>query len=131
MIGLDTNVLVRYLTQDDAAQAVLATRLVESMSKEQPGFVSLLVLVELVWVLESCYSADGDKIATVVETMLRTDGLVVARAKVVWQALRQFRRKAGDFADTLIAQLAQDAGCTSVQTFDKGAAGRAGMTLLS
>lgn len=131
MTGLDTNVLVRYLTQDDPGQSARASRLIESFTPDRPGFVSLVVLVETVWVLESCYGADAAKIGEVVETLLRIAGLLVAHAKVVWQALHEFRQQAGDFSDTLITRIAKDAGCTSVQTFDKGAAKRSGMMLLA
>lgn len=131
MIGLDTNVLVRYLAQDDARQSPQATRLVESLTGADPGFVSHVVLAETVWVLESCYGADARKIVEVIETLLRIVGLRVDRADIVWQALREFKQRLGDFPDVLIAEIARSAGCTSVQTFDQGAAKRAGMTLLT
>ena len=90
-----------------------------------------MVLAETIRVLESCYGADAVKIGEVVETLLRTGSLLVANAKVAWQALRAFRQQAGDFSDTLIAQIARDAECTRVQTFDKGATKRSGMVLLA
>lgn len=130
MIGLDTNVLVRYLAQDDARQSPLASRLVESLTNADPGFVSHVVLAETVWVLESCYDADTSKIAEVIETLLRSEGLNIDRAEVVWRALREFRQRLGDFPDVLIAELARHAGCTSTHTFDEGAARRADMTLI-
>lgn len=130
MIGLDTNVLVRYLAQDDARQSPLATRLVESLTGANPGFVSHVVLAETVWVLESCYAADASKVAEVVEILLRIEGLLIDRAELVWQALRGFKQQQGDFPDMLIARLARHAGCISTHTFDKGAARRAGMTLI-
>ncbi len=130
MIGLDTNVVVRYLTQDDAKQAAVATRLVESLSPAEPGFVSHVVLVETVRVLESCYDADAAKLAEVLETLLRIGSIVVERAEVVWRALRQFRQGGGDFSDALVLSLAQEAGCTKTVTFDQLAAKRNGMTLL-
>lgn len=131
MIGLDTNVLVRYLAQDEPKQAALATRLVESLTTDEPGFVSHVVLAEGVWVLESCYAADPARIAHVIDTVLRTSGIVVERAESVWRALRQFKQHQGDFANTLIAVSARDAGCRATYTFDKGAAKRSGMTLLA
>lgn len=131
MIGLDTNVLVRYLAQDHAKQSALATRLVESLTRVEPGFVSHVVLAETVWVLESCYAADAAKIAEVIETLLHIEGLVVDQAEVAWQALREFKHQRGNFSDVLIARVARHAGCTTVQTFDKGAARRSGMTLLA
>ena len=131
MIGLDTNVLVRYLAQDDAKQAAAATRLVESLTAAEPGFVSQVVLVESVWVLESCYEVDAARIGTVIETLLRLESIRVERADVVWRALRRFRGSGGDFPDALVAEVAADAGCRTVYTFDRGAVKRAGMTLLA
>lgn len=130
MIGLDTNVLVRYLVQDDPTQSRHAARLIESMTVASPGFISQVVLVETVWVLESCYDADAGKIVEILETLLRIGSLVVERADVVWRALHQFRQDGGDFSDALIMATASDAGCTAVHTFDKIAVKRSGMTLL-
>ena len=130
MIGLDTNVLVRYLAQDDAKQTPLATDLIESLTADGPGFVSHVVLVETVWVLESCYSADAGRIAQVVETLLHVESLVVDEADVVWRALRQFKHAGGDLADALVAALARRAGCRETYTFDRGAAKRFDLTLL-
>ena len=72
MIGLDTNVLVRYLTQDDKAQAAAATRFIEkTLTPETPGFISLVALVEVVWVLETCYHCTRQDIAAIIERLLR------------------------------------------------------------
>lgn len=131
MIGLDTNVLVRYLAQDDEQQSLMASRLLESLSREQPGFVSLVVLVETVSVLEACYRADAAKVAEVVRMLLRADSLVLAQAGVVSRALHEFETQHGDFSDTLITQLALQVGCSSVQTFDAEAAKRSGMALIA
>ncbi len=130
MIGLDTNVLVRYLVQDDPKQAALASDLVESLSSEAPGFVSHLVLAETVWVLESCFDAGTEKIAQMLETLLRVDGIVIEQPELVWRALRRMHQDRGDFSDTLITVLAGHAGCDVVYTFDRVAAKRSGMTLL-
>lgn len=131
MIGLDTNVLVRYMAQDEPIQTALATQLLESLTADDPGFVLHVVLAETVWVLESCYAADPARIQQVVDTLLRSSGIVVERADTVWRALRQFKQSGGDFADTLIAASARDTGCRAIYTFDKGAAKRSGMTLLA
>jgi predicted nucleic-acid-binding protein len=130
MIGLDTNILVRYLAQDDPIQTALANRLVESLTDAAPGFVSLVVLVETVWVLESCYGADAGKIAQIVETLLHVGNFKVEQAQTIWRSLRRFKADGDDFSDTLIAALARDKGCRLVYTFDKAAAKRAGMDLL-
>lgn len=83
MIGLDTNVLVRYLAQDEPKQAALATQLVESLTTDEPGFVSHVVLAETLWVLESCYAADPARVQQVVDALLRTSGIIVDRAESV------------------------------------------------
>lgn len=127
MIGLDTNVLVRYLAQDDRAQAAVATTLIENRcSIESPGFVGLVVLTEVVWVSESSYGASRTEIAEIVKRMLSIRQLVVQDAEVVWQALRQFESGRADFADCLIHRSAAAAGCDKTMSFDR----RAGMTLL-
>lgn len=130
MTGLDTNVLVRYLTQDDPQQTPLATQLIESLSVDAPGFVSHVVLVETAWVLESCYDADAARVATVVETLLSVESILVDQAEVVWRALRQTKQAGGDFPDALVSALARHAGCETVYSFDRGATKRFGMTLL-
>jgi predicted nucleic-acid-binding protein len=92
VIGLDTNVIVRYLAQDDRAQAALATRLIEAaLTPEKPGFVSLIVLAELAWVLEDCYELDRKEISMLIESLLRVKQLKVQDADTAWQALRLYR----------------------------------------
>ncbi|MDO9482867.1 MAG: type II toxin-antitoxin system VapC family toxin [Polaromonas sp.] len=134
MIGLDTNVLVRYLAQDDAKQAARATRLIEKeLSVATPGFISLVVLVELCWVLQKLYSATPVELATTLEDLLGTPQFRIERRDVVQAVLRQLNSaKAGKagFADVLIAQLAESEGCTRTMTFDKLAVRLSGMTLL-
>ena len=130
MIGLDTNVLVRYLAQDDPKQTAAATRLLGSLSVASPGFVSQVVLAETVCVLQSRYAADASQIGQVVETLLRTEVIRVERADVAWRALRRFRQDQGDFPDALVAELARAAGCKQIYSFDRGAVKRSGMTLL-
>ncbi len=135
MIGLDTNVLARYLAQDDAGQAALATRLIETeLSTKQPGFISLVVVAELCWVLSRLYSATMDELAGTLEDLLNTPKFRVERRAVVQAAIRRFKagnkRKAG-VVDALIAQIAESEGCTHTVTFDRAAVRGAGMTLLS
>ncbi len=128
MIGLDTNVIVRYITQDEPAQSAKATALIESLSGDSPGFITLVSVVELVWVLASCYRATKDQISDVVETVLRTKELAVERAAIVWQALHVYRRSSkADFADCLIERSAHAAACDYTVTFDRQAVSAAGM----
>ena len=131
MIGLDTNVLVRYIMQDDARQSALATRLVESRSVESPGFVPLVSVVELAWVLSSAYALDRGQVVQAFESLLRTKEIAVERAEIVWKALRVFRTANADFADCLIERSAAVAGCDRTMTFDRGAAKSCGMTLVT
>jgi predicted nucleic-acid-binding protein len=131
LIGIDTNVLVRYIAQDDAAQARKATTLIERECTEAaPGFVGVVALVELVWVAESCYGATRDDVARMVRQVLGTKQLVVQDAQTVWQALRLFEQGKADFADYLIERSAAAAGCERTATFDRDAA-KAGMQLLA
>jgi predicted nucleic-acid-binding protein len=131
MIGLDTNVLVRYIMQDDAKQSALATHLVESLSVESPGFVPLVSVVELAWVLSSAYELDRDQVAQAFESLLRTKEIAVERAEIVWKALRVFQGTNADFADCLIECSAAAAGCARTMTFDRGAVKACGMTLVT
>lgn len=127
MIGLDTNVLVRYVTQDDPIQSAKASELIESLTTASPGFISLVSVVELVWVLQSCYQSAKSDVVTVLETLLRTRELIVEHAEVIWQALRRFVANKADFADCLIERCAHAAGCEYTATFDLNAAKAAGM----
>lgn len=130
MIGLDTNVLVRYVTQDDPVQSPRANELIESLTSFTPGFVSLVSVVELVWVLQSCYQSARSDVVTVLETLLRTRELTVEHAEIIWQALRRFTASNADFADCLIERCAHAAGCDYTATFDLSAAKSAGMKRL-
>ena len=131
MIGVDTNVLVRYIAQDDLVQSKKATALIETeCSEANRGFVGLIVLVEVIWVAESCYAASRDDVAKIVRQLLDTRQLIVQEAESVWQALRSFESTKSDFADCLIERLASTAGCTKTVTFDKKAT-KVGMTLLT
>lgn len=130
MIGLDTNVLVRYIMQDDAKQSPKATALIESLSPDNPGFITLVSVVELYWVLTSCYDLSGHQVKQALEVLLRTKQIIVDRADQVLRALRVFDDGKADFADCLIERTAVSAGCEQTMTFDVGAAKHAGMTLI-
>lgn len=130
MIGIDTNVLVRYIAQDDPSQSKKASALIErECSEVSPGFVGLVVLVEVVWIAESCYHATREDVARMVRQILGSRQLVVQDAETVWQALRLFEQGRSDFADCLIERSASAAGCSRTVTFDKDAA-KSGMSLL-
>ena len=130
MSGLDTNVLVRYIMQDDAKQSLKANRLIESLSADNPGFISIVSVIELFWVLTSCYQLSHVQVTQALETMLRTKSFVIERPGQVARALSMFKGGKTDLADCLIHYSAVDAGCTDTMTFDVSAAKHAGMTLV-
>ncbi len=131
MIGLDTNVVIRYLAQDDETQSPIATRFVSRLSREQPGFVSSVVLAEITWVLSRAYKASHDDIARAVEGLLRSTELIVENAEAAYRALGIYQAStSAEFADALIAQTAALAGARETVTFDRSAAAELGMRLL-
>lgn len=131
MIGIDTNVLVRYIAQDDKVQSGRATSFIErECDAAAPGFVGLVVLVEVVWVCESNYGATRGEVADIVRRILSIRQLRVQDAETAWKALRLFESSKADFADCLTERSARAAGCEGVMTFDRQAS-RIGMTLLA
>ena len=114
----------------DAAQSSKANALVESLTVDDPGYVTQVALIEVVWVLGSLYAADRADIAKVVETLLRTRELVIESAETVWKALRLFASSKADFADCVIERTRHDAGCEYTATFDAKAAKTAGLRLI-
>lgn len=131
MTGLDTNILVRYITQDDPDQAALATRFIEeSCSKQSPGFINHIVLCELVWVLRRCYKVEEQQAMQIIEHILRTVQFQVQDPQIVWKALNLTRRGKADFADCLISQINMAGGCDTTVTLDRAAAEINNITLL-
>jgi len=132
VIGIDTNVLVRYLAQDDPKQSAVATRFIEgSLSVEHPGFVSMITLCEIAWVLAESYGADRKHIREIVERLLATKQLVIERTELVWKALRAWEGVPADFSDALIGQIAIAHGSEKTVTFDRTAARLPGFELLA
>lgn len=130
MIGLDTNILVRYLTQDDPLQSPQATKVIEQrLTEETPGFVSIVAMVETVWVLERAYRLPAQRIAAAVERMLQTDVLVIENEQEVFAAMIALKEGQGSFADSVIAGLGAKVGCSCTLTFDHKAARLRGLEL--
>jgi len=122
VIGLDTNILVRYLTQDHPLQAAKAREIVERrLTEEKPGFVSIVAMVEIVWVLERAYGLRPHQIVGAVERMLQTDVLVVENEQEVFTAMIALKEGRGSFADAVILALGARVGCSSTLTFDRKA----------
>ena len=120
MIGLDTNVLVRYLMQDDAAQARLAAAAIESAAvRGERLHVSTITLCELVWVLESAYEQTRADVARALEQIVRTADFDLEHADHVRKAVERYRSTPADFADALIGLMNEAAGCEHTLTFDR------------
>jgi predicted nucleic-acid-binding protein len=130
MIGLGTNVVVRYLTQDDPVQTVAATRLMDSLTPHSPGFLSLAVVAELVWVLRGPYRFQKKDIQHVLETLLLSKELVVESSEIGSQALRRFAASRAEFADCLIERCGHAAECEYTATFERNASREAGMRMI-
>lgn len=131
MIGLDTNVLIRYVVEDDDAQTIAAERVVEALTNDEPGFVSLVALAEVARVLKNVYRLPQDEILPIVDGMLSAEGLRLQQADVVKRAVRAARATSVDFSDALISTIGAAAGCDTTVTFDRAAAELDGMTLLT
>lgn len=122
MIGLDTNILVRYLAQDDPVQSPKATEILERrLTEENPGFIGIVAMAETVWVLERRYGLSDDEIAASVELMLESDVFVVENEREVFTAMIALKEGRGSFADALIGALGARAGCMTTLTFDRKA----------
>jgi predicted nucleic-acid-binding protein len=130
MIGIDTNVLVRFFAEDDQAQCQRAEGLLQRLSPMEPGFVSLVSLVELAWVLRSQYRLTRTQLIVCIETLLNSPELVLESQTAVVQSLRRFASAKADFADCLIERSCHATGCRETVTFDVDASRFAGMKLL-
>lgn len=130
MIGLDTNVLVRFLTQDDPEQSACANSLFADLSEDRQGWVSLVTLAELHWLLTRTYQVARPEVIDILQGLLETQEVLVEQPDVVRRALGRAVSGA-DFSDALIAEGGFAAGCEHTVTFDRRAAAKAGMSLLS
>ncbi len=131
MTGIDTNVLIRFIAQDDPVQSPAATRFMSSLNAEQPGFISSVVLAEISWVLLRRYRLSRTEIAQSIHDLLETAELIVENSGCAHRALAVYNAGTSvEFADALIAEIASWAGADETVTFDKVAAAQAGMKLL-
>ena len=131
MIALDTNVLVRYLVNDDTRQAEAARSLLAELTAERPGFVCREVVVELVWVLQRAYGFSRDRIAKVLEELIATRELAFEAGDDVARAALNCRRGGAGFSDLMIAAAARRGGAYPLYTFDRQAAQLDGAVLLA
>jgi predicted nucleic-acid-binding protein len=131
MIGLDTNIIVRYLAQDDPTQSPKATQLIEErLTQRDPGFVSVVAMVETAWVLERAYGLADGEIAAAIGSLLQTDVLVLEHEQEVFTAMIALKSGLGSFADALISALGANAGCARTLSFDRKASRIPGFELL-
>jgi predicted nucleic-acid-binding protein len=122
MIGLDTNIVVRYLTQDDPVQSPKATELIERrLRTDNPGFVRIVAMAKIAWVLERIYGLRAEELATAIERILQVDVLVIESEQEVFAAMTALQQGLGSFADALIGALGTRAGCSHTMTFDEEA----------
>ena len=131
MIGLDTNVLLRYFVQDNPVQSQAANELLDNLSSSDPGWISIVVLAELVWSLRKTYKYTKDEIVRILETLLSSKDIVLQDSEIVQRALLLHRNGTTGFADCLIYTCAQVAGCRKVVTFDQTASPDLGMELVT
>jgi predicted nucleic-acid-binding protein len=121
MIALDTNVLVRYLVQDEIKQAEKATYAIESLTVENPGFISCIVLCEINWVLATAYDIPKSERVNILDRVLSIGVFAIENLDLCLKALAKFEAGSADFSDHLIWQIAKQEGCAHVLTFDKAA----------
>jgi len=125
VIGLDTNVLVRYIMRDDPTQTEVADAVMAQLTAREPGFVSPIVLAELWWVLGSSYHRTSSERCDLFAELLDADELRIANHPAARQGLARAREGA-DFADAFIAAMNVEFGCATA-TFDRAAVQLAGM----
>jgi len=131
MIGIDTNVLLRLLVHDHDAQARAAERFITThCSRENPGFVSCIVIAEIAWALKRLYGYDRSEIATAIRALLNVTELEIESADEVHLAVSEFEQSGGGFVDCLLARTNATAGCEHTVTFDRKAAKLPGFKLL-
>jgi len=121
MIGIDTNVLVRYVVQDDPRQAAVASQFIETtLGDDEPGWIASVVLCEFVWVLEAAYGYARNSIAPTLQRLFEIDRFRIEAPSLAWRALDEYRAGA-DFSDALIALANEHEGCGYTATFDRAA----------
>ena len=131
MIGIDTNVILRLIVNDDERQSRAAERFIqENASAESPCYVSNMALIETVWVLESVYGYDREGVADALTMFLDVEQLEFDSAADVSAAIEDYRRERADFEDCMIGRMNLFAGCEYTGTFDRKAARLTGFKLV-
>ena len=131
MIGIDTNVLVRYLAQDDPKQSPIATRFLEGLGPERLGYITSVVLCETVWVLSRTYKLDRAVVVGILDRILSVEFFEFEHIEDVLLAVEDFRGSRLGFADCLVFHRSRRVGCDAFVTFDLDLATRLGARLLA
>ena len=123
MIGIDTNILVRYLTQDDETQLMIASRIINQYEdKPESIFISNIVLCELIWVLERGYKYNKKEIVNALQAILSTIEFTFEYHEILWLCLSDYEKFTADFSDILLGKISKLHGCEYTVTFDSKAA---------
>jgi predicted nucleic-acid-binding protein len=130
MIGIDTNFLIRLTMQDDPVQCAKVDSFLAGLSRQETGFISLVTLIETVWMLEARYHVPKLDVIRFVQELLDAPELKLEREVAVSEALQRFKAPKADFADCLIERVSHHAGCSHTATFDIAASKATGMVLL-
>jgi len=129
VIGLDTNVLIRYFTQDDPHLSAIANRIIGGLSESSQGFISIVTLAETIWVLARTYDRPRDDLVRVIRALLGTSVFRVQNELQVYAAMEALESGTTGFSDALIGAVDSWAGCSHTLTFDKKAARLPGFQL--
>ena len=121
MVGLDANVLVRYIVQDDKAQARKATAVIENLTPDQPAFISCIVLCEINWVLKTTYKISKAERINIFKRILSVAVFDIENLDVCWSAAKKHAQGQADFSDYLVLETARQNGYDAILTFDKNA----------
>ena len=129
MIGLDTNILVRFVAQDDPVNSPRANAIMKSLSVEEPGWIAVTVIAEFVWVMTRTFRISRADVYSMLDMFLTWPDIVIEQVDLVRKAANLFLNGKAEFTDYLVSCAGQAAGCSHTLTFDKKAAKSAGMTL--
>jgi predicted nucleic-acid-binding protein len=132
MVGLDTNILLRALLNEDPVQSPQAQVFLATLSETDPGYVGITAVAEIHWVLLKRYRIPKPELISTLRILLNLPALEFESFEAILRALDLYEKANADFPDALLAERNSDAGCTKTYTFDKPAASRIpGMELLS
>jgi predicted nucleic-acid-binding protein len=122
MIGIDTNILVRYLTEDDIDQADLANKLISRyVNCERSIFINNIVICELIWVLERGYKYRKEQIVALIKEILSTIEFNFENHEILWLTLKVYEKSSADFSDISIGKTNAYLGCHTTYSFDSKA----------